>query len=67
MRSIMVPDFYSILICFAGIGLRKSFIDVTLQIFWQKFYRNIPIEVLYLAYEFCPNRWIWFVAMAAER
>ena len=37
-----------------------------LQIFWQKFYRNVPGVVLYKPYEFCLNRWIWLVAMATE-
>ena len=34
---------------------------------WQKFYRNVPWVVLYETYEFCPNRWIWLVAMATGR
>ena len=32
---------------------------ISLQIFWQKFHRNVPWAVLYQPYEFCPNRWIW--------
>ena len=35
--------------------------------FWQKFYRNVSGLVLYQPYEFCPNRWLWLVAMATER
>ena len=34
---------------------------------WQKFYRNVPWVVLYETYEFCPNRWIWLVAMVTGR
>ena len=40
---------------------------ILLQIFWQKFYRNVLGVVLYQPYEFCPNRWFWLVAMATER
>ena len=43
-----------------------AFIAISVQIFWQKFYRNVPWLVLYQPYEFCPNRWIWLVAMATE-
>ena len=32
-----------------------------------KFYRNVPWVVLFEAYEFCPNCWIWLVTMATER
>ena len=28
------------------------------------FYRNVPWIGFYELYEFCPNRWIWLVAMA---
>ena len=42
-------------------------ISVLLQIFWQKFYRNVSGLVLYQPYEFWPNRWLWLVAMATER
>ena len=42
-------------------------ISVLLQIFWQKFYRNVSGVVLYQPYEFCPNHWFWLVAMATER
>ena len=44
-----------------------AFISVSLQILWQKFYTNIPWVVLYQICEFCPNCWIWLVAMAIER
>ena len=44
-----------------------AFISVLLQIFWQKFYRNVFGVVLYQPHEFCPNRWFWLVAMATER
>ena len=46
---------------------KLGFIAISLQMFWQKFYRNFPWVVVYQTYEFCPNRWIWMVAMAAER
>ena len=42
------------------------FIAISLQVFWQKFYRNIPCVVLYKTYHFCPNLWIWLVAMATK-
>ena len=45
---------------------KLAFISVLLQIFWQKFYRNVPGVVLYKPYEFCPNCWFWLVAMATE-
>ena len=44
-----------------------AFISISLQIFWQKFFRNVPWVDLYHTYEFRPNRWIWLVAMATER
>ena len=42
--------------------------SVSLQIFrffffFFFFYRNVSWVVLYDSYEFCPNRWIWLVAM----
>ena len=43
-----------------------AFIAISLQIFWQTFYGNVTWVVLYQPYEFCPNRWIWLVAMAIE-
>ena len=43
-----------------------AFISVLLQIFWQKFYKNVSGVVLYQPYEFCPNHWIWLMAMATE-
>ena len=46
---------------------KLRFIAISLQIFWQKFYRNVPWVVLYKTYEFCPNRWIWLVVMATTR
>ena len=46
---------------------KLRFFAITLQIFWQQFYRNVPWVVLYQTYEFCPNRWIWLVVMATER
>ena len=42
-------------------------IAISLQIFWQKFYRNVPLVVLYQTCEFCPNCWIGLVAMVTER
>ena len=47
--------------------IELAFIAISLQIFWRIFYRNVPWEFLYRPYEFCPNRWIWLVAMATER
>ena len=45
----------------------KKHLLLSQQIFWQRFYRHIPWVVLYETYEFCPNRWIWLVAMATKR
>ena len=45
---------------------KLAFIAISLQIFWQTFYRTIPRVVLYQTYPFCPNLWIWLVAMAIE-
>ena len=45
---------------------KLRFIAISLQIFWQKFYRNVPGVVLYKPYEICPNCWFWLVAMATE-
>ena len=42
------------------------FTAISVQIFWQKFYRNFPWVVLYQPYEFCPNLWILLVVMATE-
>ena len=46
---------------------RMAFNATSLQVFWQMFYRNIPWVVLYQRYHFCPNLWIWLVAMATVR
>ena len=43
-----------------------AFIAISLQEFWQKFYRNIIWAVLYQTYHFCPNLYTWLVAMATE-
>ena len=43
---------------------KSAIFAVSLQIFWIVFYRNVSWVVLYDSYEFCPNRWIWLVAMA---
>ena len=32
-----------------------------------KVLQKCSLKVLYLAYELCPTRWIWLVAMATER
>ena len=40
---------------------------ISLQIFRQKFYRNVSWVVLHQTYHFCPNLWIWSVALATER
>ena len=34
---------------------KLAFIAISLQIFWQTFYRNVPWVVLYQNYHFCPN------------
>ena len=44
-----------------------AFISVLLQIFWKKFYRNVPGVVLYQPYELCQNHWFWLIAMPTER
>ena len=46
---------------------KLRFIAISLQIFWQKFYGNVPWVVLYQTFEFCPNCWIRLVDMATER
>ena len=33
---------------------------MSLQIFWQTFYRNVPWVVLYETYHFWHNLWIWY-------
>ena len=45
---------------------KLRFIAISLQVFWQKFYRNVPGVVLYKSYEFCPNHWFRLVAMVIE-
>ena len=45
---------------------KLRFIAISLQIFWQKFYRNVLGVVLYKPYEFCQNHWFRWVAMATE-
>ena len=47
-----------------------AFIAVSLQIFWQTFYRNVLCVVPYLTYEydfFSKPLWIWLVVMATEK
>ena len=44
-----------------------AFTAVSLQIFWQKFYRNVPRVVLYRTYLFCCNLLICLVPMATKR
>ena len=39
---------------------------ISLQIFWQKFCRNVCWVVLHQVYHFRPNLSIWLVAMATE-
>ena len=46
---------------------KLAFTAVSLQIFWQKFYRNVPWVVLYKTYLFCCNLLIWLVTMATKR
>ena len=46
---------------------KLAIISVLLQVFWQKFYRNVPWVVLYQPYAFCPNHWFCLVAMKTER
>ena len=46
---------------------KLAFIAMSLQIFWQTFYRNVPWVVLYNTYHFCVNLLIWLVAMAIEK
>ena len=45
---------------------KLRFIAILLEIFWQKFYRNVPGVVLYKPYAFCLTCWFWSVAMATE-
>ena len=40
---------------------KLAFIAISLQIFWQEFYRNVPWVVLYQTYYFCPNLWIFLI------
>ena len=44
-----------------------AIIALSLQIFCQEFYRNVPWVVLCQTYYFCPNLWIWLVVMETER
>ena len=46
---------------------KSAFISVLLQIFWQKFYKNVPGVVFYQPYEFCQKHWVWLVAMPTKR
>ena len=46
---------------------KLRFIAISLQIFWQKFYRNVCWVALNQAYHFKLNLWIWLVTMATER
>ena len=57
----LIFDFY-----YNGEKWKLAFTAISLQIFWQKFCRNVPWVVLYQPYEFCPNLWIWLVAMATK-
>ena len=40
---------------------------MSLKIFWQKNLQKCFLSILYQTYHFCPNFWIWLVAMATER
>ena len=40
---------------------------ISLQVFWQNFYRNVPWVVLYQIYLFCYNLWIWLVTIATKK
>ena len=46
---------------------KLRFIATSLQIFWQKFYKNVCWVVLHQAYHYSLNLSIWLVAMATER
>ena len=46
---------------------KLAFTAISLQIFWQNFYRNVPWVVLYKTYIFCCNLLIWIVTMATKR
>ena len=46
---------------------KLAFTAVSLQIFWQKFYRNVHWVVLYKTYLFCCNLLICLVTMATQR
>ena len=43
-----------------------AFIVKPSQIFWQNFYRNVPLMVLYQADNFATQSWFWLVAMATK-
>ena len=42
-------------------------VAISLQIFWQKFYRKVPWLVLYQTYHFCPNLWIKMIGCQGNR
>ena len=46
---------------------KLAFTVISLQIFWQNFYRNVPWVVLYQTYLFYCNLLIWLVTMATKR
>ena len=52
---------------YKGEKWKLAFTAVSLQIFWQKFYRNVPWVVLYKTYLFYCKLLIWLVAMATRR
>ena len=46
---------------------KLAFTAISLQIFWQKIYRNVSWVVLYKTYIFCCKLLIWLVTMATKR
>ena len=46
---------------------KLAFTAISVQIFWQHFYRNVPWVVLYQTYLFGSNLLIWLVTMATKR
>ena len=58
---------FNLIGCHSNRKAKFAFIAMSLQIFWQKFYRNVRWVVLYQLYHFCPDFLIWLVVMATQR
>ena len=61
--ALATESFHRLIMGKMKIGSNGSLIAVSMQVFWQIFFRNVCRVVLCQAKEFCTNSLFWFVAM----